>query len=33
MCAFDPAVMRELTLLIVAVTGLLKAVWPNGIYR
>ncbi len=33
MCAFDPAVMRELTLFIVAVTGLIKAIWPNGIFR
>lgn len=31
--AFDPAMVRELTLLIIAITGLVKAVWPDGICR
>jgi hypothetical protein len=33
MSAFDPAVIRELALLIIAITGLIKAIWPNGICR
>jgi hypothetical protein len=33
MHAFDPAVMRDVTLLIIAITGLIKAIWPNGIRR
>jgi hypothetical protein len=33
MTAFDPAVMRDLTVLIIAITALIRAVWPNGIYR
>jgi hypothetical protein len=33
MSAFDPAVMHEATLLIIALTGFIKAIWPNGIRR
>jgi hypothetical protein len=33
MIAFDLAVMRELTLLIIAITGLIKVIWPNGVFR
>ncbi len=33
MRAFDPAVMRDLILLITALTALVKAVWPNGVFR
>jgi hypothetical protein len=33
MLAFDPAVVRDLTMLIIAITGLIKAIWPNGINR
>jgi hypothetical protein len=31
MYAFDPAVVHEFAMLIVAITGLIKAIWPNGI--
>ncbi len=33
MIAFDPAVMRELTLFIIALTALIRAIWPNGIFH
>jgi hypothetical protein len=33
MSAFDPAVMHEVALLIIAITGLIQAIWPNGIHR
>ena len=33
MIAFDPAVVRELTLLILAIAAIIKAIWPNGIRR
>lgn len=31
--ALDPAVIRELTLFVIAATGLIRAVWPHGIFR
>jgi hypothetical protein len=33
MVTLDPAVMRELTLLLAAIAALIKAIWPNGIIR
>jgi len=33
MYALDPAVMRDLTVLIIAITALIRAIWPNGISR
>jgi hypothetical protein len=33
MPTLDPAVMRELTLLLVAIAALIKSIWPNGIFR
>jgi hypothetical protein len=33
MSALDPAMMHEAALLIIAITGLIKAIWPNGIRR
>lgn len=33
MSALDPVVMRDLILLISAVTALIKAIWPNGVIR
>lgn len=33
MNAFEPSVMRDLALLAFAITGLVKAIWPNGIFR
>jgi hypothetical protein len=33
MKAFSLAVMRELTLLIIAITGLIQAICPNGIFH
>jgi len=33
MHAFDPAVMRDLAFLIAALTALIRAIWPNGVYR
>lgn len=33
MIAFDPAVVRDVTLLIIAITALVRAIWPNGIFR
>lgn len=29
----DPPAMRELALLIYAIAALVRAVWPNGIFR
>ena len=31
MSAFDLAVMHEAALLIIAIAGLIKSIWPNGI--
>ncbi|TCK28547.1 hypothetical protein EV667_2554 [Ancylobacter aquaticus] len=33
MSAPDPAVMRDIALLLAALAGLIKAIWPNGIFR
>jgi hypothetical protein len=33
MYALDPAVMRDIALLVTALIGLIKAIWPNGIFR
>lgn len=33
MTGFDPAVVRDLACLIAALTGLIRAIWPNGIRR
>jgi hypothetical protein len=33
MAALDPAVMQAAALFIIAITGLIKAIWPNGIRR
>ena len=33
MCAFDPAVVRDLALLIYAIAALIRAIWPNGILQ
>jgi hypothetical protein len=31
--AFDPVVMRDAAALICAITALIHAIWPNGIFR
>jgi hypothetical protein len=31
MHAFDPAVIRDVTMLIAAITALVRAIWPKGV--
>jgi preprotein translocase subunit Sec61beta len=31
--AIDPTMVHALALLIIAMTGLIKAIWPNGVRR
>jgi hypothetical protein len=33
MLALDPAVMQAMALLLFAVAGLIRAIWPNGIFK
>jgi hypothetical protein len=32
MSAFDPAVMRDTAVLILAIAALVRAIWPHGIF-
>jgi hypothetical protein len=33
MYALDPAVMQAMALLIAAIAGLIRAIWPNGVFK
>jgi hypothetical protein len=33
MFALDPAVMQAMALLIAAIAGLIRAIWPNGVFK